>query len=484
MLKARGLALRGQVAAVPHGNTGKREAPKQELVRAWLQQLHDFECDRPSPAAFIVPDSCLDWKHVYGWFCRDHPEAHVPENYFLSIRKSFFPDMHLRVHDDFAHCDVCGCLRDVIRDEPSPAARHRLQQQLSDHMTTARDERVLMQTMAEEAKHDDVLHVLVDGTKSVYVAVVSAPHLLLLEQGAFKIRARHDFELVAAAGEQKRTVIFVRRQLLINNSPQRPAATAKGAQSADSREPKEDEDEDDVIHMRDVLRDEDDWSPSTARGKSVFVTTRAPSAASSSAAPSDNNLANMSLPPGVGQLAALWFNDDPNPEQRFGIVQCVRVLDDGKHFEAQIWECAPTQRFSGYKPLRTNEGKPYTCIYEPSCQITKFSALESGGFIPQAAQQAIDDFLHNEGLERDEDRERDEELAAQRQKLLKTNEGARSSAATDSSSSGDAEEALEAAAGDVQDAVMSDADSAPSKPATKKRKRGKGANRGKQRAKR
>lgn len=167
VLKARGMAIRGESVA-PHGNTGKAPAPKQEHVRAWLQEIRDFQCEHPSKDRFIIPDFCLAWTHVYRWFQADHPELAVPQNYFFSIRKKFFPDLHLHVHDDFAHCDTCSFLRELIHTD-APKDRPVHEQQLAEHLKAARDERVLNFSTQAEAKAGHALHVFVDGSKSAYL---------------------------------------------------------------------------------------------------------------------------------------------------------------------------------------------------------------------------------------------------------------------------------------------------------------------------
>lgn len=96
----------------------------------------------------------------------------------------------------------------------------------------------------------------------------------------------------------------------------------------------------------------------------------------------------------------------------------MKVQPSGQ-FEGWIWETqSKTDRFADYKALWTKQGAKWTCLYEPACQIVKFAALEnideetqSGGRIPQSARAHIDEYLLNEGLERDDDAEADEEMA-------------------------------------------------------------------------
>lgn len=166
---ARGLAERKQSAGT-HGNVGgSRQSPDKEAVLAWLKDLSEHEGDVRSARDIVVPQYMGDWEGVYRFFLSDHPDLNISKNYFCELRREHFPHLHIRHRDDFAHCDDCEALHQLLRGVKTPADNDRVTAKLQAHVCAARHERMLEQRCELEARKGEILHIMCDGSKPVHL---------------------------------------------------------------------------------------------------------------------------------------------------------------------------------------------------------------------------------------------------------------------------------------------------------------------------
>ena len=154
-------------SAPEHGNIGKKEAPAEENVIAWLRALSEHDCDKRSARDVVAPPCMPDWKTVFTFFEADHPDLHVAYNTFVALRRRHFPHLHLRKPDDFAHCDDCEALHLVESKAPTPGAKAQIHAELLQHLAGARYERDLEKYAELQAQHGECLHMGVDGSKPI-----------------------------------------------------------------------------------------------------------------------------------------------------------------------------------------------------------------------------------------------------------------------------------------------------------------------------
>lgn len=139
---------------VPHyGNSRPRESEVDNVVKGWLLEFRDSECERFGQDRWQLPAK-LTWEDVYAQFQVVHSEDFTSYEHFCHLRANDDKLKHIDSHkrSDLPHCDVCTQTRLLLDEDISELEREQLLQFQKAHCERYAKERVYMNATNDHAR--------------------------------------------------------------------------------------------------------------------------------------------------------------------------------------------------------------------------------------------------------------------------------------------------------------------------------------------